>query len=207
MLFRSVYAEDGTKKEVHPYTVTANTHRVQQLQPRGKHPHAVFLTTPKDSISYHYERNPEDPRVGQEITLKVDDYGNVTDKVSIGYPRRASEYPEQTTLQVIYDHADFIDPNKNPGNAEGKAYYVGVPCQQQRYEVPDMDWEWGASTKPFSAQNFEFLTDGKDARKTLLKWSKTYFKKDDFAGEFDKFREEPTRRLKQIGRASCRERV
>ena len=29
------------------------------------------------SISYHYERNPADPRIGHALTLEVDEFGNV----------------------------------------------------------------------------------------------------------------------------------
>ena len=32
---------------------------------------------PREAISYHYERNPADPRIGHALTLEVDDFGNV----------------------------------------------------------------------------------------------------------------------------------
>ena len=37
----------------------------------------MYLAKRKESISYHYERNPADPRVVQQLTLKFDDWGNV----------------------------------------------------------------------------------------------------------------------------------
>jgi len=47
--------------------------------------HAVYLTARKESLTHHYERKPQDPRISHDITLKMDNYGNVTDSVSIGY--------------------------------------------------------------------------------------------------------------------------
>ena len=32
---------------------------------------------PREALSYHYERNPADPRVSHALTLEVDDFGNV----------------------------------------------------------------------------------------------------------------------------------
>ena len=45
-----------------PYTVTEQNFTIRALQPRGGNRHAVFFTHPREAISYHYERNPADPR-------------------------------------------------------------------------------------------------------------------------------------------------
>ena len=79
---------DDSDKSAHPYVVTENRYQVQALQPKNGNNHAVYLTLPKETLSYHYERNPADPRIAHTLTLGIDDYGNVTDSVTIGYPRR-----------------------------------------------------------------------------------------------------------------------
>jgi hypothetical protein len=56
--------------------------------PRGTNRHAVFFTHAREAISYHYERNPADPRIQHALTLEVDDYGNVLKQAAIGYGRR-----------------------------------------------------------------------------------------------------------------------
>ena len=43
---------------------------------------------PREAISYHYERNPADPRIQHALTLEVDDFGNVLKQAAIGYGRR-----------------------------------------------------------------------------------------------------------------------
>src|SRR5690606_29983782 len=77
MLRQEVYALDGTEREPHPYLVTEQNFTIRVLQRRGGNRHAVFFTHPREALTYHYERNPTDPRIGHSVTLEVDDYGNV----------------------------------------------------------------------------------------------------------------------------------
>ena len=51
------------------------------LQPRGANRHAVFFSHPSETIDFHYERNPADPRISHALTLAVDDYGNILTSV------------------------------------------------------------------------------------------------------------------------------
>ena len=60
------------------------------MQPRGANRHAVFFTHAREAISFHYERNPADPRIQHALTLEVDDYGNVLKEAAIGYGRRTT---------------------------------------------------------------------------------------------------------------------
>ena len=57
---------------------------------RGSNRHAVFFTHAREAISYHYERNPADPRIQHALTLEVDAYGNVLKQAAIGYGRRTN---------------------------------------------------------------------------------------------------------------------
>jgi hypothetical protein len=88
-----VYAADGSARAANPYTVTENNFTVQRVQPFGSNKHAVFMTHARESVSYHYERQADDPRVTHEFTLETDPFGNVLRSASIGYARRAG-YPE-----------------------------------------------------------------------------------------------------------------
>ena len=66
----------------------SRTSPIRALQPRGTNRHAVFFTHPREALSFHYERNPADPRIQHALTLEVDDYGNVLKQAAIGYGRR-----------------------------------------------------------------------------------------------------------------------
>lgn len=66
MLRQEVYALDGNKAEI-PYTVTEQNFTIRILQARGENRHAVFFTHANESINYHYERRPSDPRISHAL--------------------------------------------------------------------------------------------------------------------------------------------
>jgi RHS repeat-associated protein len=112
VLRREVYADDAEHAEATPeqiqrarmpYTVTEQNFTIRALQPRGANRHAVFFTHAREAISYHYERNPADPRIQHALTLEVDDYGNVLKQAAIGYGRRAQlrSIDDKGKLQLV----------------------------------------------------------------------------------------------------------
>ena len=125
-----VYGRDGTAKQNHPYTVTESRYRVKALQAPQHGQHGVYFTSASERLSFHYERNPADPRIGHELTLEVDDYGNVTRSAAVAYPRRVPVQPEQERLLVSYAEADFINAAD-----EDDWYRVGVPSETRAYEL------------------------------------------------------------------------
>jgi RHS repeat-associated protein len=115
MLRQEVYADDAgqgaTPKQVQrartPYTVTEQNFTIRTLQPRGGNRHAVFFTHAREAISYHYERNPADPRIQHALTLEVDAFGNVLKQAAIGYGRRKQ-------IRVVDDQGN-VQQVPNPG--------------------------------------------------------------------------------------------
>lgn len=88
-----LYALDGSAKAASPYVVTEQNFTIAWLQPIGPNQHAVFFTHPRETVTYHYERNPADPRVTHDVILDADSYGNVLRSVSVAYPRRTAVDP------------------------------------------------------------------------------------------------------------------
>jgi RHS repeat-associated protein len=86
----------------HPYTVSERSFTVRRVQPRGANRHAVFLTHPRETLIFEYERQPDDPRVTHDVSLEVDDYGNVLRGVSVGYPRRPGYSEPEPTLTPAF---------------------------------------------------------------------------------------------------------
>ena len=128
MLRQEIYAEDGLPESVHPYSVTETTfdaRLVDRPEPetRGEgHAHAVFFVNPRESLAMHYERRPDDPRVQHELTLEVDDFGNVLRSAAVAYPRRTPLHPEQERLWATLSEATFVN------RADEESWYrIGVP--------------------------------------------------------------------------------
>jgi len=79
------------KKQATPYSVATHTCQLQLLQRRDINKHGVFIVKEREAITYHYERDPEDPRVTHTLTLETDELGNVLESVSVVYPRVGTE--------------------------------------------------------------------------------------------------------------------
>jgi RHS repeat-associated protein len=117
MLRQEVYADDAgpaaTPQQLQrartPYTVAEQNFTVRMVQARGPNRHAVFFVHPCESLSYHYERDPADPRVDHQLTLEVDAVGNVLKHAAIGYGRRAQ-------IRIV-DGFNVVQQVPNPGLA------------------------------------------------------------------------------------------
>jgi RHS repeat-associated protein len=151
-----VYSDDGSPLAANPYSITETNYTVERRQPIGPNKHAVFYAHPRETLTFHYERQPNDPRVTHEVTLETDPFGNTKRAVSIAYPRRAGHAePEpalsarfrgmlaydQTRLHVVAtEHRytnDLADPATTPD-----VHRTPMPSQTTT-------WEWtGLAPKP-----------------------------------------------------------
>ena len=53
----------------------------------------MFLTHTIETLTQHFERDLDDPRLVHELTLDVDAFGNPLRKLKAAYPRQASKRP------------------------------------------------------------------------------------------------------------------
>ena len=137
MLRQEVYALDGSDKEKHPYTVTEQNFTSERLQPKATHRHGVFFAHPREAVSYHYERDPADPRIGHALTLEVDRFGNVLKSASVGYGRRnpdpelaVEDQKKQTRILVMYTENRYTNSVDT-----ADAYRTPLPCESGTYEL------------------------------------------------------------------------
>ena len=150
-LREEVYALDGSERARRPYTISEHNYQVRMFQPRAGQRYSVFFTHPRESLIFHYERKlydvagerRADPQAAHEVTLAVDDFGNVLQSASIGYGRRFSELCERLTeadrekqraqhitiRQNTYTNAvDLLDAYRAPSVAETRGYEL-LNCQ------------------------------------------------------------------------------
>jgi len=183
VLRTEIYAHDGTDRAPHPYLVTEQSHRVVRAQDQGSNSHAVYFTTPAETLTHHYERNPSDPRVEHHLTLATDAYANVTHAVAIAYPRRGiAPYAEQSAAKGVLTWKRFINTPDDPALAD--FHYVGVPCETRTYEVAGLGML--RATGKFAKDDFAPLDDPDDfspydveplgTGKRLLEWERRYFR-------------------------------
>jgi RHS repeat-associated protein len=200
MLRQEVYALDGTDKAQHPYTVTEQNFTIRFLQPQGQNPHAVFFSHPREVISYHYERNPADPRIGHALTPEVDDFGNVLKSLAIGYGRRQpdpalpsqADRDKQTAILITYTENNVTnaidDSITDPDN-----YRTPLPSETRTVELtgfkPAEDAkrfsfdEWVENDFALLKQaveiNYEETADLSQKQKRLIEHVRTRYRKND----------------------------
>ncbi len=181
-----VYGRDGiVGVSEHPYTVAETKYHIKTIQNKSENRHASFYVCECETLSYHYERNPADPRIAHQHTLEIDAFGNVLKSAAIVYPRHSpSIYPEQKIGYVSYSEADFIN---KPDEADW--YRIGVPFAQRSYEVTGLNL-----VKPYEKEALKLAllaateipfeqTPTIGIQKRLLASAKSSFYKDDLSGE------------------------
>ncbi|MFW2373133.1 MAG: SpvB/TcaC N-terminal domain-containing protein [Gammaproteobacteria bacterium] len=198
MLRQEVYALDGTDKEAIPYTVVEQNFIIQALQPKGENRYGVFFTHPREVITYHYERNPVDPRTQHVMTLEVDHYGNVLKSLAIGYGRRHSSLPEfrdqekQTHTLITYTENGFTnaidDVFQYPDD-----YRTPLPSETRTYELTGFESENYAprfSFDEWTRNDFDLLASATEIpyeqtannsakQKRLIEHVRSRYRKDD----------------------------
>ncbi|CAM4076812.1 SpvB/TcaC N-terminal domain-containing protein [Zobellia nedashkovskayae] len=190
-----VYANDGTDKSEFPYSASNGTFEITLVQPKGENKHACFQVIPSESISYNYDRNPEDPRISHSFVLETDNLGNVLKNAAVVYPRvkrplAPNQVPdkvwqEQNKHHIVYNESDYTDDiiedqvYRLRTSFEGRSYEInGIPRPADFYYTKDalFDQIKTASTILFE----EDFTVG--IQKRLSSHGRSYFLKDDLSG-------------------------
>jgi RHS repeat-associated protein len=167
-----VYALDGSAQEDHPYTVTETKYHVKTIQNKGSSRHASFYVCNCETLTYHYERNPADPRIAHESTLEVDQYGQVIRAASVVYPRRDDInniiYPEQQKCYVTLNETDFIHLDQ-----ADEFLRLDLPSRQSSYELINVQ---PPANRPFTKDELIALSQG---NRELLAQSLTIYNNND----------------------------
>jgi RHS repeat-associated protein len=141
MLRQEIYAEDGTGAAEHPYLVSERNYQVRLIQHAIDDYHGVFFVHPFHSLSLHYERVPDDPRIQHEVVLKVDAFGNVEKSADIAYPRRRDgrEHDETASGQSLTEQdriwSTLTERTFANRAAEDEWYRIGVPVETTTSEL------------------------------------------------------------------------
>jgi RHS repeat-associated protein len=195
-LRQEIYAQDGTLKSLDPYSVTETNYVVKLLQPQEARRHAVFFIHPQETLTYHYERNPKDPRISHEMVLDITKLGQVKQSASLVYPRRQPVYDEQGKPLTIYDEQkklhltytenDFTDKEDPIDTLE--AFRLPTVYETRQYEIEklsangllDLETVRGVCQKAETIPYEEKATTIEQKR--LLSCQRILFLRDDLSG-------------------------
>ena len=90
ILRQEIYANDGTAKAGFPYSVSVRNYTIECFQPQAANRYGIFFSHARETLDYHQERNPADPRVSHEAVLQADPFGNVLRSISVAYGRNVT---------------------------------------------------------------------------------------------------------------------
>lgn len=148
----------GVHMPVKLFSAAQHSCDIQRVQSRAGNPHAVFHVTESEAITYHYEldlradRLAPDPRVAHTLNLKIDEYGNIQQAVTVGYPRwqatplgdpligadaQALIASVQSELHLAYVEMRYTRdwPPAPPAPPDPDNYRLRLPCEVQTYEL------------------------------------------------------------------------
>lgn len=185
-LRQEVYALDGTARAQIPYSVSESNFTISALQPLASNRYAVFFTHPRETITFHYERDPDDPRIGHTLTLAVDDYGNVLRSASIGYARPKPLLEEQRAVLATLSENHYTNPILQPD-----AYRIPIPSQADTFELTAPELR-GARPLDFAAVEclaasareipYEATATEGQIEKRLIERQRTLYRRNDLEG-------------------------
>ncbi len=189
------YAEDNTDKSAYPYSASQSTVEIRRVQPLEQNKYASFQVIPSESISYGYERNPADPRIGHSYVLETDELGNVTKSASVVYPRVERPvvpddipdkvWNEQNKLHVTYGETFFTndimkdDVYRLRAGYESKSYEISGITQPPEFFISKQSITNDIATTTEILFEEEFTVG---LEKRLVGHNRSYFLKDDLSG-------------------------
>ena len=142
ILRQEVYAQDGAAEAPHPFTVSERNYTIKHMQPRGQNRHGVFFVHPRETLDYHYERRPQDPRISHSLALQVDAFGNVLKSVAVGYGRRAGQSglngddkKKQAQLLLTCIDSEFTTNDTTAPHIWRDVHRAPLPAQTRTYEL------------------------------------------------------------------------
>jgi RHS repeat-associated protein len=142
----------GRQTRIRLFSAISHSCRIRLDQPQAGNRHAVFQVTEDEAVSYHYDLDlrtaplAPDPRITHTLNLNVDEYGNVLQAVTVGYPRwqalplddpllagaaEALVAAVQGELHVSYAETRYTDDV----TTDPDSYRLCLPCERQTFEL------------------------------------------------------------------------
>jgi RHS repeat-associated protein len=192
-LRKEVYALDKSGVEDKPYLVEQHNVMVKRVQEKAVNKHGIFFIHESESIVYHYERDPSDPKMLHKFNVEVDAYGNVVRAVTVAYGRSGKDTDLQKSDQDIQSKQhitcvwnDYTDASLNLEND----YRLPLLWQSRTYEItnnpPPLVASYFSIAEMEDASNplkwtnilYHEIPAGVLTRR-LIEWVRTKFRADD----------------------------
>ncbi len=146
-LDRSTHPEFPNPDTEYPYTTENENATLRLIQLKGNNEYASFLKLPGETLSYHYERNPDDPQMAYRAILVFDEYGHPVQDCSLIYPRRdgnsdpndvGQEQKKLRCLSSVNRVYNLSNAQEIISNSLDVSYLLGIPYDSQSYIINNL---------------------------------------------------------------------
>lgn len=192
ILRQEIYALDGAPHSAHPHVVSERNYTIERLQPLADNRFAVFFTHQRETIDYHYERNPADPRTSHALTLEVDAFGNVLRSAAVGYGRRHPDSSLAPQDQVKQAQTLVTCAENKFTNAveQDDDYRAPLPSERRTFELTGLKsdssvrFDFGIiDDAALSAAQIDYEAKPSDGlQKRLIEHIRTLYRRSDLDG-------------------------
>jgi len=158
---QELYGLDGPPLATTPFSVTENNYTVIALQPiADNHQHSIFRVDPRESMSCHFERNLDDPRVQHTMTIQLDSYGNVLKSLDIAYARQPGQSTLDPTSRAAQETSLLAYTENEFANAIYTAddYFLPAPAASRQSQIYGFAQSGRLQFEQFSPQYLDSLT-------------------------------------------------
>ena len=133
--------DDERRRQLTPYRVTLRSSMATLQQPATSARPPVYVTTEAETVTWDYERDPDDPRVQHTLAAVVDPLGHVVESASVAYPRAqvddtglpASTQDTRSRPHITYTTTTYTD--ERTGTALHRRPVVASTSQYELFDV------------------------------------------------------------------------
>ncbi len=133
--------EEARRRALTPYKVSLQTGVVELLQPQGQNRHAVFVVKNRDTLTYHYERTADNPRIAHSLNVALDAYGNILQSAAVVYPRPVPDLDLPEPVRRAQDERIVLfKDNRFTNDAVGEdTYRLRLPAETRTFQLKGVE--------------------------------------------------------------------
>ncbi|USP80420.1 hypothetical protein yc1106_07694 [Curvularia clavata] len=176
-----LYSNDGTDKAALPHQVEEHSYNVCQVKAPSNYGTGIFKVLERETLSHHYDRQTQDPRIQHSIVLQHNEYGDVKQKVNVSYGRTEASMDsvlteddrnKQSEAAVVYSEVSYT--NEIEGNED---FRKPLPWAHRTYRVYGLSTEKILQCETLRGLSLDKLTElpSENVHRELLSEDRSHY--------------------------------
>ena len=173
----------------HPYQVSQNSFSIRKLQPKNNKHDSCFYAYQTEGLNYTYEQQANDPKIAHQLSVVVNEYGEIEKSLNVAYARRSSavaSHIAQNKDYITISNHTYLNKNRLDN------YQTGILYESKDFELNFLDRNSDEILKLREVQlvfdrlindalSFDqLLSSSVESQARLISWDRTYFWNNNF---------------------------